>query len=63
MQPVPLFYVLQDVKQKTVLFQLRVRNVIAEQPNNKEIVAEEMWLWGYEGEVNQKQFLDKEGCP
>lgn len=49
-----------DVKQKTVMFQLRVRNVIAEQPSNKQIVAEEMWLWGYEGEVSQKQFLDKE---
>lgn len=49
-----------DVKQKTVLFQLRVRNVIAEQPSNKQIVAEEMWLWGYEGEVNQKNFLTKE---
>jgi len=49
-----------NVKQKTVLFQLRVRNVIAEQPSNKQIVAEEMWLWGYEGEVNQKNFLTKE---
>ena len=49
-----------DVKQKTVLFQLRVRNVIAEQPSNKQIVAEEMWLWGYEGEVNQNNFLTKE---
>lgn len=49
-----------EMKQKTVLFQLRVRNVIAEQPSNKQIVAEEMWLWGYEGEVNQKQFIDKE---
>jgi ATP-dependent Lon protease len=48
------------IKQKTVLFQLRVRNVIAEQPNNKQIVAEEMWLWGYEGELNQKQFISKE---
>jgi len=48
-----------DVKQKTVLLQLRVRNVIAEQPSNKQIVAEEMWLWGYSGEVNQKKFLDK----
>jgi superfamily II DNA or RNA helicase len=47
------------VKQKTVMFQLRVRNVIVEQPSNKQIVAEEMWLWGYEGEVNQKQFIDK----
>jgi superfamily II DNA or RNA helicase len=51
-----------DVKQKTVLFQLRVRNVIAEQPSNKQIVAEEMWLWGYEGEVNQKSFLTKEAA-
>lgn len=50
------------VKQKTVLFQLRVRNVIAEQPNNKQIVAEEMWLWGYEGEVAQQQFIDKEAA-
>jgi len=49
-----------DIKQKTVLFQLRVRNVIAEQPSNKQIVAEEMWLWGYEGEVNQKNFLTKD---
>lgn len=48
------------VKCKTVLFQLRVRNVIAEQPNNNEIVAEEMWLWGYEGELNQKKFIDKD---
>lgn len=48
------------VKQKTVLFQFRVRNVIAEQPANKQIVAEEMWLWGYEGDVNEKRFLDKE---
>ena len=48
-----------QIKQKTVLFQLRVRNVIAEQPSNKHIVAEEMWLWGYEGEVSQKQFIDK----
>lgn len=49
-----------DIEQKTVLFQLRVRNVIAEQPNNKQIVAEEMWLWGFTGEVNQKQFIDKD---
>lgn len=50
------------IKQKTVLFQLRVRNVIAEQPNNKQIVAEEMWLWGYEGEINQKQFIAKDAA-
>jgi superfamily II DNA or RNA helicase len=51
-----------NVNQKTVLFQLRVRNVIAEQPSNKQIVAEEMWLWGYEGELHQKQFIDKDSA-
>lgn len=45
------------VSRKTVLFQFRVRNVIAEQPSNKEVVAEEMWLWGYEGELTEKQFI------
>jgi hypothetical protein len=49
-----------EVEQKTVLFQFRVRNVIAEQPNNKQIVAEEMWLWGYKGEIGKKQFIAKE---
>lgn len=49
-----------DVAEKTVLFQLRVRNVIAEQPLNKEIVAEEMWLWGFKGEVGNKHYIDKE---
>jgi superfamily II DNA or RNA helicase len=49
-----------DVTQKTVLFQLRVRNVIAEQPSNKEIVAEEMWLWGYTGNYSSKQFIQPE---
>lgn len=50
----------KDVEQKTVLFQLRVRNVIAEQPHNKQIVAEEMWLWGYTGDVTGKQFIEKD---
>lgn len=48
------------VQQKTTLFQFRVRNVIAEQPGNKEIVAEEMWLWGYHGGIRQQQFIGKE---
>jgi superfamily II DNA or RNA helicase len=50
----------QQVQIKTVLFQLRVRNVIAEQPSNKEIVAEEMWLWGYKGSLKDRDFLRKE---
>src|SRR5690606_36740072 len=42
---------------KTTLLQLRVRNVIAEQPSGREIVTEEMWLWGYRGEVSTKDWL------
>lgn len=49
-----------QVHTKTVLFQLRVRNVIAEQAHKKQIVAEEMWLWGYTGDLRQNQFLSKE---
>lgn len=45
------------VKEKTVLIQFRVRNVIAEQPMNREIVAEEMWLWGYSGSLSDKKIL------
>jgi superfamily II DNA or RNA helicase len=49
-----------DVERKTVLFQFRVRNVIAEQRSNKEIVAEEMWLWGYTGGLPEKKFIGKD---
>ncbi|PMB28094.1 hypothetical protein CEN47_14390 [Fischerella thermalis CCMEE 5319] len=45
------------MKHKTVLF--HVRNFIIEQPTYKEIVAEEMWLWGHEGDVNQREFINK----
>ncbi|MCB8993970.1 MAG: DEAD/DEAH box helicase, partial [Bacteroidales bacterium] len=49
-----------NVDKKTVLFQFRVRNVIAEQRSNKEIVAEEMWLWGYTGGLSENKFIGKE---
>ncbi|WP_211306529.1 helicase-related protein [Schleiferia thermophila] len=49
-----------EVNQKTVLFLFRVRNVIAEQATGKYIVAEEMWLWGYVGDVSESHFLDKD---
>jgi hypothetical protein len=45
------------VKEKTVLLQFRVRNVIAEHAINKEIVAEEMWLWGYRGDITEERKL------
>jgi superfamily II DNA or RNA helicase len=48
------------VQQKTVILQLRVRNVIAEKKTRREIVAEEMWLWGYRGAVSAGNFLSKQ---
>lgn len=47
-----------EVTEKTVLFQFRVRNVIAELPQNKEIVAEEMWMWGYKGDLSENKYLE-----
>lgn len=46
-----------DVSKTTILFLLRVRNVIAEEKNSKEIVAEEMWLWGFKGSIHRREFL------
>mgnify|MGYP001243312080 CR=1 FL=1 len=45
------------VKTKTVILQLRIRNVISEQNTRKEIVAEEMWLCGFEGNVADKKLI------
>lgn len=47
-----------QVKTKTTLIQFRVRNVIEEQLKTNQIVAEEMLLWGYEGNPNKKVFID-----
>ena len=37
------------VAKKTTLIMFRVRNVIKEVASKKEVIAEEMYLWGYEG--------------
>jgi len=37
------------VKIKTTLIQFRVRNVIKEVKSAREVISEEMYLWGYEG--------------
>ncbi|MDN5215033.1 helicase-related protein [Fulvivirgaceae bacterium BMA12] len=42
---------------KTTLVTFRVRNVIKEVQSNKKVVAEEMYLWGYKGSLNQSEFL------
>ncbi len=46
-----------SVKVKTTLIQFRVRNVIEEQLKNNQLVAEEMLLWGYEGNPNDRKYL------
>ena len=38
-----------SVDQKTTLIQFRVRNVIKEVTSNREVISEEIYLWGYEG--------------
>ena len=52
--------VTDKVKLKTAIYQLRVRNIISEKAGSKQIVAEEMILWGYKGNLNQKSFLTQE---
>lgn len=46
------------VKTKTTLIMFRVRNVIKEVSSKKEVIAEEMYLWGYEGSGQNAKSLD-----
>jgi superfamily II DNA or RNA helicase len=48
------------VQSKTAIYQLRVRNIISESAGSKQIVAEEMILWGYNGNVKDKAFLSQD---
>ena len=43
---------------KTTLIMFRVRNVIKEVRGTREVVSEEMYLWGYEGSSGTSRFLD-----
>jgi len=47
-----------SVARKTTLVMFRVRNVIKEVNSRKEVVGEEMYLWGYEGSGEQARTLD-----
>jgi len=47
---------------KTTLLQFRVRNVIEDQLGPNQIVAEEMLLWGYEGDPKAKNYLPYENA-
>jgi len=44
---------------KTSIYQLRVRNIISEKDGAKQIVTEEMILWGYSGEIKDGKFLSQ----
>ncbi|MEQ8687677.1 MAG: helicase-related protein [Imperialibacter sp.] len=46
-----------EVAIKTTLITFRVRNVIKEVQNDKKVVAEEMYLWGYRGSLSEAEFL------
>jgi superfamily II DNA or RNA helicase len=55
------------VSQRTTIVQFRVRNVIKEVGRNRELIAEEMYLWGYAGSLNPEtgqapQILDYAHC-
>lgn len=50
------------VNTQTTLIQFRVRNVIREVSKNIEMVAEEMFLWGYERTADGIQPLDLARC-
>lgn len=48
------------VQIKTTLIQFRVRNVIREEKSNKEVISEEMYLWGYTGSGDTAKELNYE---
>ncbi|MEQ8808228.1 MAG: helicase-related protein, partial [Imperialibacter sp.] len=48
------------VEEITTIVQFRVRNVIRELKRNHEVIAEEMYLWGYAGQ--QKEILNYGTC-
>lgn len=48
----------RQVEKKTTLLLFRCRNVIEQQKEQHQIVAEEMLLWGWRGTPQQKEFLD-----
>lgn len=50
------------VSEKTVIMQMRVRNVIEAKTSHQQMVAEEMWLMGYQGEIDECRMLDFDTC-
>jgi len=50
----------KQVETKTIIVQFRVRNVIKEASRSKQLIAEEMYLWGYTG--SDKKILSYDEC-
>jgi superfamily II DNA or RNA helicase len=50
----------ERVTRKTTLIQFRVRNVIKEVKSNREVISEEMYLWGYTGSGEESKVLKYE---
>jgi len=48
----------KKITRKTTIFLFRVRNVIEAKRKQHQLVAEEMHLWGYEGLIKDKRYLD-----
>lgn len=46
-----------SVERKTTLIQFRVRNIIKEVSSSREVISEEMYLWGYSGSGQDAQTL------
>jgi hypothetical protein len=51
-----------SMEQRTVIVQFRVRNVIREVNRSKELIAEEMYLWGFAGSGDNRKILDYGEC-
>lgn len=45
----------EQVEQRTTIYLLRIRNVVADAKGQKELVAEEMKLWGFTGSPNEAE--------
>jgi hypothetical protein len=50
------------VDKRTTIVQFRVRNVIKEVGRNRELIAEEMYLWGYAGREENRTILNYQAC-
>ncbi|MCX6170645.1 MAG: helicase-related protein [Ignavibacteriales bacterium] len=52
----------KNIKTKTTIIQIRVRNIISDKSDGKQLVAEEMILWGYENNISERKFITHEKC-